>query len=142
MDIGQVQQIERECSNVLMQCRYHADMQEYEKSASFFTLDIIFRSGPLGNEPIVGREANIKSMYANISDLFMRCVISNILVNVIDADNATATSYWIMYRHKKADVDEGKVKTAEPSRFCESEDTFVRTDEGWRIAKRNFKMVL
>ena len=140
MDVEQVREIERQCSNVLMQCRYQADMQEYEKSAAFFTRDVVFRSGE--SEPIVGREANLKSMYKNISDLFMRCVISNILVTVIDADHATATSYWVMYRHKKADVDEGKVSTAEPSHFCESADTFVRTDEGWRIAERNFKMVL
>ncbi len=132
--------IERECANVLLQCRRHGDMQEFEKAAGLFTPDIVFRSGD--NDPLVGREANIAAMYANIGDLFMRCVITNILVTVIDADHATATSYWIMYRHKKADVEDGKVSSAEPSRFCESEDAFVRTDEGWRIAKRNFKTVL
>ena len=140
MDVEQEHVIERECANVLMQCRRHADLKEFEKAAALFAPDVVFRSGD--SDPLVGREANIAAMHANIGDVFMRCVISNILVTVIDADHATSTSLWIMYRHKQADVDAGKVTTAEPSRFCESEDTFVRLDEGWRIAQRNFKTVL
>ena len=140
MDIEQKHVIERECANVLMQCRRLADQKEYEKSAALFTPDFVFNS--TGRDPIVGREANIESMYNLISDLFMRCVISNILVTVIDADHAESTSYWIMYRHKQADVDAGKVTTAEPTRFCESNDKFVRTEEGWRIAQRDIKAIL
>jgi hypothetical protein len=140
MDVIQKLEIERECANVLLQCRRHADQQEYEKAAALFTPDVFFKSGD--SDPTVGREANIAAMHANIGDLFMRCVITNILVTIIDADHATATSYWQMYVHKKADVDDGKVKTADPSRFCESEDKFVRTDEGWLIAQRIFNRVL
>jgi hypothetical protein len=47
-----------------------------------------------------------------------------------------------MYRHKQADVDAGKITTAEPTRFCESHDKFMRTEEGWRIAERDFKTVI
>ena len=140
MDVEQVHAIERECAKVLIQSRRHGDMQEFEKYVALFTPDIVFKSGD--KEPVVGREANVADMKANIGDFFMRCVITNILVTVIDADKATVTSYWMMYRHKYADVVDGKVTSAEPSRFCESEDTFVRTAEGWRIARRNFKAVL
>ena len=140
MDVDQVHAIERECAKVLMQSRPHGDMQEFEKYVALFTPDVVFKNGD--KEPVVGSEANVADMKANIGDLFMRCVITNILVTVIDADNAAATSYWMMYRHKKADVDDGKVTSVEPSRFCESEDTFVRTEEGWRIAKRKFRAVL
>ena len=132
--------IERECAKVLMQCRGLADQKEYEKSAALLTPGFVFNS--TGRDPVVGREANIASMNTTIGDLFMRCVISNILVTVIDADHAESTSYWIMYRHKQTDVDAGKVTTAEPTRFCESDDKFVRTEEGWRIAHREFKTVL
>ncbi len=140
MDVEQVHVIERECAKVLMQCRRHADMKEFEQAAALFAPDVVFRSGD--GEPLVGREANLAAMHANIGDVFMRCVISNILVSVIDADHATATSYWIMYNHQQADVDDGKVTTAEPTRFCESEDAFVRTDEGWLISERHFKTML
>ena len=140
MDIEQTHVIERECTKVLMQCRRHGDMGEFEKAAALFTTDVFFQSGD--SEPTIGRDANIAAMHANIGDLFMRCVITNVLVSVIDADHATATSYWIMYVHKKSDMAAGNVKSAEPSRFSESEDEFVRTDEGWRIARRIFTTVL
>ena len=140
MDIEQTHVIERECTKVLMQCRRHGDMGEFEKAGALFTTDVHFQSGD--SEPLIGRDANIAAMHANIGDVFMRCVISNVLVSVIDADHAAATSYWIMYVHKKADMAAGNVTSAEPSRFAESEDEFVRTDEGWRISRRHFKTVL
>jgi hypothetical protein len=140
VDIEQEHVIERECTKVLMQSRRHGDMGEYEKYVALFTPDVVFKSGD--KEPVVGREANIADMKANIGDLFMRCVINNILVTVIDGDHATATSYWQLYRHKQADLDSGKVTTAAPSAFCESEDTFVRLEEGWRISQRHFRRIL
>ena len=140
MDIEQEHVIERECTKVLMQCRRHGDMGEFDKAGGLFTTDVHFQSGD--SEPIIGRDANIAAMHANISDVFMRCVISNVLVSVTDADHATSTSYWIMYVHKKADLAAGNVKSTAPNRFSESEDEFVRTDEGWRISRRHFKTVL
>ena len=140
MDLEQMHVIERECAKVLMQCRRHADLKEFEKCAALFAPDVIFKSGD--SDPLVGREANIAAMYANIGDVFMRCVINNILVTVIDAGHATCTSYWQVYRHKQADFEAGKVTSAAPTAYCESDDTFVRLEEGWRIAKRHFRTVL
>ena len=140
MDVEHKHVIEHECANVLMQCRRYADLKEFENCAALFAPDVIFKSGD--SDPLVGREANIAAMHANIGDVFMRCVINNILVTVIDADHATCTSYWQVYRYKQADFLAGKVKTAAPSAFCESDDTFVRLEEGWRIAQRHFRTVL
>ena len=140
MDEVQIDLIERQCAKVLMQCRRHADQREFEKAAGLFTTDVVFKSGD--SEPLIGREANIAAMHANIGDVFMRCVIANILVTVIDADHATSTSLWQIYRHKLADVEAGKVSSAGSAVVCESEDEFVRTEEGWRIAKRDFNTVL
>ena len=50
---------------------------------------------------------------------------------ILDADSS-----------QKADVVEGKVSNAAPTHFCESEDQFVRLDEGWRIARRDFKATI
>ena len=101
MDVEQKHVIENECANVLMQCRRYADLKEFENCAALFAPDVIFKSGD--SDPLVGREANIAAMHANIGDVFMRCVINNILVTVIDADHATCTSYWQVYRYKQAD---------------------------------------
>ena len=140
MDVEQVHAIERECANVVTQCGRHADQHEFEKAAALITPDVVFKGG--GSDPLVGREAIIASMHANIADLFRRRVIKNMVVTVHDADHATATAYWLMYSYKTADVADGKVSTAAPTHFCESEDKLVRMDEGWRIAQRYIKFVL
>ena len=139
MDVEQVHAIERECATVVTQCGRHADQHEFERAAALFTPDVVFKGG--NSDPLVGSEAIIASMHANIADLFRRRVITNMIVTVHDADHATVTSYWMMYSHKSADVVERKVSSATPTQFCECEDKLVRTDEGWPIAQRSIKFV-
>ena len=65
----------------------------------------------------------------------------SVMIDVQDADHATATAYWLMFKLKKSDVLEGKVSTAAPH-FSETEDQLVRTDKGWRIARRDFNEII
>ena len=141
MDIEQVREIEREITDVLLLNSRLTDHEEFEKAAEHFTPDIVFK-GIASGVTAVGREENVASMASRIQDQWRRRMISNIMVTVQDADHATVTAYWIMYKHKKADVLEGKVSNAAPTHFCETEDQFVRMDEGWRIARREFNEII
>ena len=141
MDIEQVREIEREITDVLLLNSRLTDHEEFEKAAELFTPDIVFK-GIASGVTAVGREENVASMASRIQDQWRRRMISNIMVTVQDADHATVTAYWIMYKHKKADVLEGKVSNAAPTHFCETEDQFVRMDEGWRIARREFNEII
>ena len=141
MDIEQVLEIEREITNVLLLNSRLTDHEEFEKAVELFTPDIVFK-GIASGVTALGREENVASMTARIQDQWRRRVISNIIVTVHDADHATVTAYWMMYKLKKSDVLEGKVSTAAPQHFCETDDQFVRTDEGWRIARREFNEII
>ena len=141
MDIEQVREIEREITDVVLLNSRLTDHEEFEKAAELFTPDIVFK-GIASGVTAVGREENVASMASRIQDQWRRRMISNIMVTVQDADHATVTAYWIMYKHKKSDVLDGNIPDATPTHFCETEDQFVRMDEGWRIARREFNEII
>ena len=141
MDIEQVREIERACTDVLLQNSRLTDHEEWEKAVALFTPDVVFK-GIASGVTAVGREENVASMKSRIQDQWRRRIISNVMVTVQDADHATVTAYWTMYKHKKSDVLDGKIPDATPTHFCETEDQFVRMDEGWRIARREFNEII
>lgn len=140
MDITQVREIERACTDIILENGRLTDYEEFEKAAALFTPDVVFK-GIASGVTAVGREENIASMSSRIKDQWRRRIISNVMVTVQDADHATVTAYWMMYKHKKSDVLEGKIADGTPTHFCETTDQFVRMDEGWRIARREFNEV-
>jgi 3-phenylpropionate/cinnamic acid dioxygenase small subunit len=141
MDIEQVREIERACTDVLLQNGRLTDHEEWEKAVALFTPDVVFK-GIASGVTAVGREENVASMKSRIQDQWRRRIISNVMVTVQDADHATVTAYWTMYKHKKSDVLDGNIPDATPTHFCETEDQFVRMDEGWRIARREFNEII
>ncbi|HEX2040797.1 MAG TPA: nuclear transport factor 2 family protein [Acidimicrobiales bacterium] len=62
-----------------------------------------------------------------------RHVCTNVAVEVLDADTATALSYVTLYR---ADDDAGRRGPVQPCLVGDYVDRFVRTPEGWRFAHR------
>ena len=140
MDTIQLLEIEHEITEVLLLNSRLTDHQEWENAAALFTPDVVFKE--IGSDfTKVGREENVASMASKMKDQWRRRVVSNIMIDVQDADHATATAYWLMFKLKKSDVLEGKVSTAAPH-FSETEDQLVRTDEGWRIARRDFNEII
>jgi hypothetical protein len=64
-----------------------------------------------------------------------RHVCNNLLVDVIDEDNATGTVYLTLYRHD-GEEDRSFSPIEGPVLVGEYQDRFVRTAEGWRFAER------
>ncbi len=141
MDIEQRREIEREIADILILNSRLTDLEEWEKSVELFTPDVVFK-GIASGVTAVGREENVASMKSRIKDTWRRRILTNIIVTVQDADHATATAYWLMFKIKKSDVAEGKVQDATPKHFCETEDQLVRLDEGWRVARREFNEII
>ena len=139
MDAAQLHAIERECTAVLTKYRRHLDRHEFEQASTLFTPDVDWN---MDGDRFVGREENVTAMNDFIGELVIRHVFSNMIVTATDADHATATYYMVMYRHRKADMVDGKVSRVGPNHFLELEDKFVRTQEGWRIARRDCTTVL
>ena len=106
MDNEQKREIEREITDVLLQNGRCTDQEEWEKAAALFAPDGVFK-GISSGFTAVGREENVASMASRMK-VSRRRVLSNIMITVQDADHATVTAYWLMFKLKKADVLEGK----------------------------------
>ena len=86
-------------------------------------------------EPIVGRAAILDWIRAYPSHRLGRHVATNQSVTIIDADNATGRSYAIVFR--EPEPKEGVISSnVTPRSLVEYADTYKRTPEGWKIAKR------
>jgi hypothetical protein len=127
--------IERECQRLVTAYCHYVDHGEAAKIAEQFTDDGQWLSPEIkmiGKEKLrkgfAGRQANTARM--------SRHVCNNLLIDVIDEDNAEGVVYLTLYRfdgeagRKFSPIDE------QPTMVGEYRDKFVRTDEGWRFSER------
>lgn len=127
--------IERACARLVTEYCHFVDHGEAGKIAGQFTDDGIWASA---TDVRTGREAierSFQKRQANTARM-SRHVCSNLLIDVIDENNATGVVYLTLYRH---DGDPGRrVSPSDvPDVIGEYRDTFVRTAEGWRFKRRD-----
>ena len=134
MDVSERVLIERECERLVTLYCHYVDHGEAERIAELFAKDGVWRSPQVtmnGKEELRrgfrARQQNQRRM--------SRHVCNNLLIDVIDADNATGCVYLTLYRH---DGKEGRALSPlpGPEMVGEYRDRFVRTADGWRFADR------
>lgn len=130
--------IERECERLVTAYCHYVDHGEAERIAELFSEDGIWASSEV---TLDGREAIGKAMAARQANLarMSRHVCNNFLLEIIDADHAEGTVYLTLYRH---DGKEGRALSPleGPAMVGEYRDRFVRTEEGWRISRREIEV--
>jgi hypothetical protein len=68
-------------------------------------------------------------------------VLSNIFIDVMDADNARGISYLTLYRHIGPESLEGQpIEFSGPAAVGHYEDRVVRTTDGFRFARRKLHL--
>ena len=126
-------EIERACEQLSIAYARHVDFKEYDRFAELFTEDGHLTAG----SALDGREAIRQSMKQRSDRLRSRHVLTNIHVEVIDADHARGITYLSLYRHiGDESLADGPIHLAGPAAVGHYEDEFVRTAAGWRIARR------
>lgn len=85
----------------------------------------------------VGHEA-IRASIRALGDLgvTMRHVLTNNVVDVVDADTATGVSYLTVYNSTAEPDATGQRPVAPPATVGEYADSFRRTPDGWRFQSR------
>ena len=64
-----------------------------------------------------------------------RAVVTNQRIEVVDADHATGSSYFTIFRYTVG----APSKSLAPAVFTKSSDEYVRTSEGWRLKLRRIE---
>lgn len=125
---------ERACERLVLDLVHRLDLGEPYCVAELFTTDGVWQWAH-DERHIVGREALRDYFGSRPPDRLSRRMMSNLLVTVTSATEASATSYFATYR-----VDGyagGMLPTRLPVNVGHYEDTFRCVDGEWLLARRS-----
>jgi hypothetical protein len=132
---------ERACEDLILDFALHADVGDYEQLGELFAEDGEFiRGGDVFTGPAAITEA-VDAQLQNSQTApknpgwRVRHICTNIRVRVLDSDNATGRTHYVIYRYKGEPV-EGPAPVQGAALVGDYNDVFVRTPKGWRIKKR------
>ncbi|WP_178133403.1 nuclear transport factor 2 family protein [Vineibacter terrae] len=125
-----------QCQRLAIDFARYVDQRNIEAAVGLFTEDAVFeRKG----EVLQGRDAIRAAQLRRPATLVTRHLCANIAVDVIDADHATGSVSFILFRHDHAEAGTDAARPAPlglPETVGEYVDTYCRTPGGWRIARR------
>ena len=126
--------IEAHCERLIKLYVNLNDAHDWDGCAALYTADA--RMGrPSGGPPIEGRESILAAFNAR-PPRAQRHTVSNIVVDVENADNARAFSVIVLYQGDPAAAGELPAMSANSPLIGWYRDRLVRTAEGWRFAER------
>ena len=140
VDNEEVRRIERECREIMVRTGHCLDSGRFEEFVGYFTIDAEWRRC---GKALKGREAILAQIRKRSPTLILRHVFTNFIVDVRDRDHAHCQAYMLGFRY-----DSGE-KSATPPPFRDANralwiyhDDLVRTEAGWKIARRRAERIL
>ncbi len=113
------------------------DFRDYDAFVELFAEDGVLDVGT----PLQGKDAIRNAISRRPDELKSRHVLSNIFIDVQDADSARGISYLTLYRHVGPEsLLAQPIEFEGPAAVGHYEDQFVRTPEGFRIKHRRLHM--
>lgn len=133
MNYQERREVEADVTRLIHEYVWANDAQDWEKCASLYTEDAVFRR-PSGGDPVVGRAAILASFTAR-PPRAQRHVMANILVDVEGPATARAKSVIVLYM---GDATEDGLPVQDPKSplIGTYTDLIVGTPEGWRFKER------
>lgn len=133
MDEQTIATIERACTRLVHSYAHYADFGESRNAAALFTPEGVLEM-PEGRH-FAGREAIRKRLEEQPASQVSRHLISNLLIDPVDADRARGFCYFTLYRGTRDDAD-GHLASQVPFVVGHYDDEFAHTADGWRFAAR------
>ena len=105
------------------------DQGRYEETAALFTTDAVWVRG---GKPVTGRDAILSSLNQRpVTDL-SRHLVTNVLIEPGEADEASATACFVPLRGTKR--EDGTVATPQITNVGDLRYRFRKEEDGWRIS--------
>lgn len=137
LDADLVRNITEECTALSIAYARCVDFRDYDAFIELFTEDGELDVG----RSLIGRAAIADAMSRRPDELKSRHVLSNIFIDVIDADRARGISYLTLYRHIGPESLTGKpIEFSGPAAVGHYEDQFVRTESGFLFQRRRLQL--
>lgn len=142
IDFELTQAIELACSRLVNQFAVFNDAGQYVKLADLFSENGIYARPTDPDNFVKGRDAIVAAFQARPADKLTRHLMTNIVIDVTGPDSATGIAYITLYAGSTERPAEKGGFIANASQLIgEYHDEFVRTDQGWKFAKRQGRLV-
>jgi 3-phenylpropionate/cinnamic acid dioxygenase small subunit len=129
--------IEHACERLLLRSIRTFDERDWQGFADVFAKEGVFVRANQPNDPLVGREAILVALKSRPADRLTRHLCTNIQIDVIDSDHAKGLCYLSLFSATATPPEKAIGGPADPvQRLGEYSDEYVRTADGWRIARR------
>ena len=134
----QIRDIQHDCEALSIAYARAIDFRDYDDFVALFADDGVLDVG----RSVQGREAIAKSIAKRPDTLRSRHVITNIFVDVVDADHARGISYLTLYRQVSdpSGAPREPVPSALPAAVGHYQDQFIRLTNGWRFQSRTLHL--
>ena len=125
------------CRDLICRYAYLNDERDFDALAKLFTPEALFYRPSAPDIPIIGRDAILKSFKARPTDVATFHICSDILIEVRDAEHASARSRILLLSGNRQVAggipDPAGIKPPLPGTF---RDELVLTAHGWKFQKR------
>ncbi|MGH8260486.1 MAG: nuclear transport factor 2 family protein [Steroidobacteraceae bacterium] len=134
--------IEHECMRLVLASLRAFDERDWPAYAGLFAEDGVFIRANAPDEPLTGREAIRAALAARPASRLTRHLCTNLEIDVLDAERARGFCYLLLYA---GDASEPETPSGRPAdriqRIGEYRDTFVLSQGGWRISRREGRLI-
>ncbi len=134
--------IERECARLVLRSLRAFDERDWAGYAELFAEDGVFIRANAPAEPLAGREAIRRALEERPASRLTRHLCTNVEIDVLDGEHARGFCYLLLY---SGDASQPEAVDGRPAdgvqRIGEYRDEFVRTPDGWRITRREGRLV-
>lgn len=138
MDRSEERAIEWDCTRLITSFYMLLDEKRYDELAGLFAADGAWVR--LGEE-LVGPDAIVAAMEER-EDWLTAHLVSNIRIDIIDADNVETTQYVTLYRQEGQAGADGPAPVVPPLGVLRHRDTLVRDGAGWKFKRKTSRAIM
>jgi hypothetical protein len=138
VDSSERRAIEWDCTQLLIRFYSLLDEKRYEELADLFAEDGVWVR--LGTE-LVGGAAILAAMTER-DDWVTAHLVSNILIDIIDADTVETTQYVTLYRHEGRGEAEGPAPIEPPLGILRHRDRLAREAGVWKFKRKTSRAIM
>ena len=138
MDRQAARAIEWDCTQLLIRFYNLLDAKRYEDMASLFAADGVWVR--LGKE-LIG-PAGIISAMKERDDWLTAHIVSNIQIQIIDANRAETSQYVTLYRRENWNPSAGPPSVSPPMGILHHRDQLVREDDTWKFKRKTSHAII
>ncbi len=134
-------QIVQTCTQLIARFAQATDSADAETLAGMFVEDGVFIRPSKPDQPYVGRDVILEGFRSRPAGLVMRHLVTNTVVDVVNAAEARARSYLLLYTAPA--TESGLPKANGKQMLGAFEDHIVRdTDGAWRFRERRGSLAM